>query len=84
MMRRAKVRVFCAMFPIAGLACRLVYPAEFDGEITVLTPTVEKYEKVEIAYKPKVSPNNPFNPNEVELDALIQTPTGKEVLAHSR
>ncbi len=47
--------------------------------VKVLTPEAAQWEKVEIALVPDRVPNNPFDPNEVTLDALITLPSGKQV-----
>ena len=47
--------------------------------VRVLTPTARQYEKVEIALAPEHAPDNPFDPNGAELDAVIMTPSGKRM-----
>lgn len=43
----------------------------------VLTPSVRQYEKIELACRPEQPPKNPFDPNEIRLDARVTTPSGK-------
>lgn len=51
--------------------------AEVLQGVRLLTPSAEQYEKIEIALRPDRVPDNPFNPHEVSLDAIIRTPSGK-------
>jgi len=46
----------------------------------VLTSESRQYEKIEIAWRPDVAPANPFDPNEVTLDATIALPSGKQMV----
>ena len=42
----------------------------------LLTPNAGQYEKIELALKPERAPANPFDPNEVTLDAIVTMPSG--------
>src|SRR5207249_4355873 len=53
--------------------------AEGLGRMRVLTPAVQQYDKVVISLIPERQPQNPFDPNEAMLDALIILPSGKQV-----
>jgi hypothetical protein len=55
------------------------WPAESLNNVRVLTPTARQHEQVEIALTPDRIPGNPFDPNQVTLDALITLPSGKQV-----
>lgn len=57
----------------------LAVSAEGLGRVHVLTPSVRQYEKVVISLIPDRQPDNPFNPKEVSLEALITLPSGNKV-----
>ena len=46
----------------------------------VLTPSPGQFEKIEIALRPGRIPQNPFDPNQAELRALVVTPSGKTLM----
>jgi hypothetical protein len=54
----------------------LAYPAA-PGRVRVLTPSPAQFEKIEIGLAPDRAPANPFDPAEVELNAVVRTPSGK-------
>jgi hypothetical protein len=49
------------------------------GPLRLLTPSPRQYEKIEIALTPDRPPDNPFDPNAVLLDAVVRTPSGREL-----
>ena len=46
--------------------------------IRVVTPSARQYEEVEIALTPEPVPGNPFDPNQVTLDAVVTAPSGRQ------
>jgi len=50
--------------------------AELNG-VRVLTPSPGQFEKIEIALHPDSVPANPFDPNQVEFNAVVVTPSGE-------
>jgi hypothetical protein len=54
-------------------------PVQPLGGVRLLTPAVRQNEKVEIVLTPDRIPQNPFDPNQVTLDALITLPSGNQV-----
>ena len=54
-------------------------PSENElGHVRILTPSVRQYEKMVISLAPNRLPDNPFDPGEVSLDALITLPSGNQ------
>ena len=72
------LRVCCLFFLITCFAV-VVSATEGIGRVSVLTPSVRQYERAVISVAPDRQPNNPFDPNEVSLDALITLPSEKRV-----
>ncbi len=53
--------------------------AEGLGPVRVLTPSVQRYDKVIIASVPDRLPEKPFDPAEISLDAEVTLPSGRSV-----
>jgi hypothetical protein len=66
---------------IMFLACFGCSAADPLSGVRVLTLSVRQYERVEIALAPDRVPNNPFDPTEAALDAVITLPSGRVVRA---
>jgi hypothetical protein len=67
---RQKVVALLVALAAAGTA------AELDG-VRVLTPAPRQNERIELAMPANGAPGNPFNPNEVTLDATVTLPSGR-------
>lgn len=70
---------FICLFFLTSCFATTVRAGDEIGRVRVLTPSVRQYEKVVISVAPEGQPVNPFDPNEVELDALITLPSKKHV-----
>lgn len=51
---------------------------ESGNTLSINSETVGQYEKFEISFKNNITYNNPFNPEEIDIQAHFITPSGKE------
>lgn len=71
-------RALPVLFSVFLLCSLSAQAAESFAGVRILTPAAGQFEKVEIAFAPERAPENPFDPNEVTLDAWITLPSGKQ------
>lgn len=64
---------------LSGYDSALAIQAEALSRVRVLTPAVRQYQKIVISLTPDRPPDNPFDPTEVSLEALITLPSGNQV-----
>jgi len=77
------IRNAFALLRTAGIflsaACLSLSAEKTLSGIRVLTPTASQNEKVEIALAAQGVFSNPFDPNEVTVDGIFTTPSGKQI-----
>jgi len=47
--------------------------------VTLNSPRVARYEKIEISFQVNLSVDNPYDPDQIDVRAVIRTPSGKRV-----
>jgi hypothetical protein len=63
----------CVVVPLAAAA-------DSKLAVRVLTPTPATYERIEFAIAPDRVPDNPFDPNQADLRAVVTTPSGRRLV----
>src|SRR3954467_5058453 len=77
----------CVMLGVLAMTAALpqaVAASESHGApgisgLTLNTPRVERYRKLEMSFHVALQVDNPYDPDEIDVRAVIQTPSGKKV-----
>jgi len=64
---------------IAGAGTVVTSAGSTGSDARLLTPSVRQHERIELAASSGGAPGNPFDPNQVTLDAVVTLPSGRTV-----